>query len=114
MHRLTGITRWGFLGENLLYLMSKPKAFDTWTPERQEAWKEKQKKRMRKYYEANREKILERKSNYHAANREKNVERMSKYREANREKAATDQFFIMVGAAQQISETIGKPNQKTK
>ena len=99
MHRLTGITRWGFLGENLLYLMSKPKTFDTLTPERQEAWKEKQRKRMRKYREANREKILERmrkyyeanckkSSNYYAANREKIAERKRKYHEANREKNA--------------------------
>ena len=37
-----------------------------------------------------------------------------KRRKKIRDQAAADQFFIMAGAAQQISEAIGKPNQKTK
>jgi len=138
--------------------MSWPKAFDSWTPEQKDAWREKiaeyrckyeaanRKKiaeRQRKRYKANREKIAEYQRKYRAANaeklaerqrqryeanREKMVKRSRKYQAANREKlaeyrrnwkaatrqqAAADQFFVMAGAAQQISETISNHNKTT-
>jgi hypothetical protein len=65
--------------------MSKPKAFDSWTPEQQEAWLEKKREHYRKYRAANREKIREQACNHYAANREKIREKQRKYCEANRE-----------------------------
>jgi hypothetical protein len=70
--------------------------------------------RGRKYYAANREKNVQRNRKWYAANPEKDLRKNRKYNAANRQQAAADQFFVMAGAAQQISEAIGKPNQKTK
>ena len=84
--------------------MSKPKTWDVMTPEQQEAWREKDRERNRKWREANPEKVRERKRKYHEANLEKVRERKRKYREKNRNQAAADQFFIMAGAAEQISK----------
>jgi len=153
--------------------MSRPKAFNTWTPEQQEDWLEKRREYLRKWaaanrkknpekvadnqrkwrasnpekvtegerkwrasnpekvaesqrkhYAANVEKFAEKQRKYRAANPEKVTDKQRKYREANpnyyrkyraaiRQQDAADQFFVMVGAAQQISEAIGKPNKKT-
>ena len=115
--------------------MAKPKSFDSWTPEKQEEWREGNKQRQRKYRAANREKIVESWRKYHAANREKITERQRKYRAENRKEVeesyrkyhaknrekcaekcrkhrnqkAADQFFIMAGAAEQLSKL--QPNQ---
>jgi len=154
MHRLTGLTRWGFLGENLLYLMAKPKAFDTWTPERQEGWRAKQKayrqtpvyKAYQKAKQQKPEYKAKRKA-YHQTPEYKTKEKAKQqkperkaYRKAQRQtsefkdsrkayqqkpeykakqkvrqqirqqnaiqQTAADQFFIMAGAAEQISKII--------
>jgi Ethanolamine utilization protein EutJ (predicted chaperonin) len=70
--------------------MAKPKSFDTWTPEKQEEWREKKRQRERKWRAANREKVAKINRKY------------------SNQKAA-DQFFIMAGAAEQLSKL--KPNQ---
>jgi len=108
--------------------MAKPKAFDSWTPEQQDAWRVKEREYRRKLHAANREKVAEYQRKYRAANREKfaeyhrkrraaNAEKFAEYdrkrRAAARQQDAADQFFVMAGAAQQISEVIGKPKQKT-
>ena len=118
---------------------SKPKNWDALSTVEQEAWQAKQRGKDRKYYEANRErkrekdrkyyeanpeKQRERKLKYYEANPEKQREQKRKYREANREKlrkkslksyyktlqqTAADQFFIMAGAAEQLTKL--KPKQ---
>jgi exopolyphosphatase/pppGpp-phosphohydrolase len=70
--------------------MAKPKSFDTWTPEKQEEWRQTQRESWRKYRAANREKVEETKRKY-------------------RNQKAADQFFIMAGAAEQLSKL--QPNQ---
>ena len=68
--------------------MSKPKAFNTWTPERQEEWKKKIAEYGCKYREANKKKIAESRRKHYEANKEKLVEYRREYREANKEEIA--------------------------
>jgi hypothetical protein len=115
--------------------MTKPKSFDSWAPEKQEEWRERERECARKWFAANREKAAQYWSKYRTANREKRVEKNRKYRAENREKIleknrkykaenrekmleyfkkyrnqkAADQFFIMAGAAEQLSKL--QPNQ---
>ena len=119
--------------------MYKPKNWDALSPVEQEAWRVKDRESCRKYYEANREKKLEKRRKYREANREKLRERWHKHYAANPEKqresarkhyaanpekqresarkaakkakqqAAADQFFIMAGAAEQLTKL--KPKQ---
>jgi hypothetical protein len=93
--------------------MAKPKAFDSLTPEQQDAWRVKEREYQRKRRAANPEKLAETERKWRTANTEKVAEQKRKYHAAARQQAAADQFFVMAGAAQQISETIGKPKQKT-
>ena len=103
---------------------SKPKNWDALSTVEQEAWQAKQRGKDRKYYEANRERKREKDRKYYEANPEKQREQKRKYREANREKlrkkslksyyktlqqTAADQFFIMAGAAEQLTKL--KPKQ---
>ena len=104
--------------------MYKPKNWDALSPVEQEAWRVKDRESCRKYYEANREKKLKKRRKYREANREKLRERWHKHYAANPEKqresarkaakkakqqAAADQFFIMAGAAEQLTKL--KPKQ---
>ena len=91
--------------------MSKPKSFDSWTLEKQKEWKEKKAEQHRKWYEENREKKAEKDRKWHEANREKRAEQHRKWYEEKKHQSAADQFFIMAGAAEQISQTI---KNKTK
>ena len=119
--------------------MRKPKNWDLLSPIEQEAWRVKRREADRKQYEANREKHYKKCNKWRAANRERVQECVRKYREANREKrreqdrkyyaenpgkeikrvykakqkaknqSAADQFFIMAGAAEQLTKL--KPKQ---
>jgi hypothetical protein len=114
--------------------MAKPKSFDTWLPEKQEEWREKERERVRKWREVNPEKERERARKWREANPEKERERRRKRYEANSEKereyvrkryavnsekqreyfrkryaastqqSAADQFFVMAAAAQELTQ----------
>jgi hypothetical protein len=60
--------------------MSKPKSFDSWTPEKQEEWLEKRRAKQRARYATNPKSILERNRKRYAAN-------IDKAREIGRNKA---------------------------
>ncbi|MEK6232309.1 MAG: hypothetical protein N2A42_10685 [Luteolibacter sp.] len=51
--------------------MAKPKEFASWTPEKQEEWRQKKRAQDRKYQAANAEKNAERNRKYYEANKEK-------------------------------------------
>lgn len=108
--------------------MNKPKNWDSLSPVEQKAFQEKAREYQRKWRNANPEKAQEinRKSNrkWREVNPEKNRESVRKWCEANPEKAqksnrkakqkskqqtAADQFFIMAGAAEQLTKL--KPKQ---
>ena len=119
--------------------MSKPKKWDLLSSVEQEAWRmrnregcrkyreenpEKCREQKRKRYESNRDKVRESSRKWRVSNPEKYREAKRKYREANLKKAreislksyyktrkqtAADQFFIMAGAAEQLTKL--KPKQ---
>jgi hypothetical protein len=104
--------------------MNKPKNWDLLSPVEQEAWRVRDRESARKRYESNREKYREKCRKWREANPEKLREHFRKYREANREKrresslksycksrqqTAADQFFILAGAAEQLTKL--KPKQ---
>ena len=104
--------------------MSKPKNWDALSPVEQEAWRVKEREKDHKWREANRERKREKDRKYYEANPEKYREAVRKYYEANFEKlrgkslksyyktlqqTAADQFFIMAGAAEQLTKL--KPKQ---
>jgi hypothetical protein len=66
--------------------MSKPKAFNTLTPEQQQAWSEKRRECNRKYRAANLEKLREKRRKWQAANLEEILDKARKWQAANREK----------------------------
>ena len=110
--------------------MSKPKDM---TPEQEEEWKQRNRKRVkdwqianpdrkrqsqRTWAKQNPEDNKERQRRFYQRNRERLLEKHKKYRESNRNKSrscvnksmnkakmqkASDQFFIMAGAAEQLS-----------
>ena len=51
--------------------MAKPKEFASWTPEKQEEWRQKKRAQDRKYQAENAEKNAERNRKYYEANKEK-------------------------------------------
>ena len=73
--------------------MTKPKLFASWTPEKQEEWREKKRARDRKYTAANSEKI---------------AEKNRKYRQLQREMRDAAKTLAMMHSIQQITETNGK------
>ena len=119
--------------------MSKPKNWDALSHVEQEAWRDKKRESERKWREANPEKMREQARKWYLANCEKHLELSRKWREANPEKkqernrkwreanpekaresgrksyyetrqqTAADQFFIMAGAAEQLTKL--KPKQ---
>jgi len=120
-------------------MAKKPKNWDALSPVEQEAWRVKKQESDRKWREANTEKAREKSRKWRNANLEKCRERELKYREANPEKrrkanrewreanrdelrercrksycksrqqSAADQFFILAGAAEQLTKL--KPKQ---
>lgn len=114
--------------------MYKPKNWDLLSPVEQEAWRERKREYVRKWHAANPEKVREYKRKWEAANPKKMREKKRKWREANPKKAreaqrkyrnanpekdqercrkryhktrqqtAADQFFIMAGAAEQLTK----------
>ena len=124
---LMDLVRHSLAGALLFNAMSKPKSWDSMTPEAQEAWKQKELEWKRKYRAENPEKIIkyqrtyQRKyqREYRAENPEKIRERERKYRAENPEKIrewkrkysnqkAADQFFILAGAAESLTNLITK------
>ena len=104
--------------------MAKPAKWDSMTPSEQEAWRvrkresnrkhrkanpEKERKRERKWREANPEKLREHFRKHYEANPEKCRESSRKCRQKTRQQSAADQFFIMAGAAEQLTKL--KPKQ---
>jgi len=117
-------------------MASKPKNWDELSDDAREAWRVKDRDRMRKwreanperkaknarkYHEANRDKIAERNRKYREANHEKDLEQKRKSYEANREKvleymrkqytkrrtqADADRFFQLMGAAEELTKII--------
>ena len=75
--------------------------------ESQQKWKEanpeSNRERQRRFYEKNRERILEKHKQYRELNPTKSRQRVNKSMTKRKNKAASDQFFIMAGAAEQLS-----------
>ena len=104
--------------------MSKPKKWDLLSPVEQEAWRERKREYSRKYREDNPEKCREIARKWRELNLKKARETYCEWRKANLEKdkercresyhktrqqSAADQFFIMAGAAEQLTKL--KPKQ---
>ena len=89
--------------------MAKPKKWDTMTPGEQEAWRVKVREYDRKWQAANPEKMREFKRKWSDANPEKVREKDRKLYRKTRQQSAADQFFIMAGAAEQLTKL--KPKQ---
>ena len=68
--------------------MAKPKSFASWTPEKQEEWREKRRVHDRRYAAANKEKKAENSRKLYEANKERFAEHHRKYYESNKEKIA--------------------------
>ena len=100
-------------------MASKPKNWDSLSPVEQNAWRVRVRESDRKWREANPEKARESVRKYREANPEKKRKTDHKYRKANLEKvresncktkqkaknqSAADQFFIMAGAAEQLTK----------
>ena len=93
--------------------MAKPAKWDSMTPSEQEAWRVKAREKRREYdrkcYEANCDKIKESNREYYKANCEKVRESVRKAAKKAKNQSAADQFFIMAGAAEQLTKL--KPKQ---
>jgi hypothetical protein len=115
--------------------MTKPKSFGTWTTEKQEEWREKQREIQRQSYQRNPQKAHKNCARWRKNNPEKLREIKESWRKLNTDKInrsryfkrmecpeikkqenlryrnqkAADQFFIMAGAAEQLSKL--QPNQ---
>lgn len=83
---LMDLVRHSLAGALLFNAMSKPKSWDSLTPEAQEAWKQKERARLRKYRAENPEKTRELLLKYWAKNTEKINDRKRKYYAKNTEK----------------------------
>jgi hypothetical protein len=108
--------------------MSKPIKWDQMTEFERKKWREKRAEHQRKYRENNsgkppeyyrkyrennKEKRSESDRKYRENNRDKILEYYRKYRENNKQQSAADQFFIMAGAAEQISQTLTEIQNET-
>jgi len=93
--------------------MAKFAKWDNMTPDEQEAWREKQREHVRKWRKANPEKAREKyrkcARKWREANPEKQRELKRKTYRKTRQQSAADQFFIMAGAAEQLTKL--KPKQ---
>ena len=83
--------------------MAKPKAFDTWTAEKQEEWRGKAKQRAAKYCAENAEKEKQRIAKYYAENPKKLKQRNAKYYAEIKQNQAAIQFFQMTQAVSEIA-----------
>jgi len=84
--------------------MAKPAKWDSMTPGEQEAWLVKKRESARKHYESNPEKARKAKRKYRAENLEKQRESDRKSKQKAKQQTAADQFFIMAGAAEQLTK----------
>ena len=75
--------------------------------EKDRKWKEanpeSNRERQRKFYEKHREMILDKHRQYRESNPTKSRQRVNKSMANRKNKASSDQFFIMVGGAEQLS-----------
>lgn len=90
-------------------MSGKPKNWDLLSSVEQEAWRVKNREANRKWREVNPEKARESQRKYHEANPEKKREQSLKSYYKAKQQTAADQFFIMAGAAEQLTKL--KPKQ---
>lgn len=89
--------------------MAKPKSFDSWEPEKQEEWREKERARYKIYHAANPEKVAEKGRKWRAANPEKVAESNRKHRQLQRELRNASATLAMFQAVKELSQLNPKP-----